>query len=229
MVSGGCGKHPTNVAPMNKLACGLADGTVSEATWAEFNDPERMEQYRAEQQEAVDEKERKEKDEADMEEFIAAGRYKDAQAQPHLRFEQEKEVAMMKRKTESAEKAKTRQLVMEVLSSKYDKMNLEAIKAKNPAKYEKIYEEEDVKVKASLATKAAKAQVPPKDPRLVALDLKKANAVELKNTKGKSKFLDRKKPDEDHRSFREMMGLKNKEKKRPKEDGNEENEPPVED
>ena len=75
MSSGGCGKHPTNVAPVNKLTCGLAGGTVSEATWADFNDPER-EQYRAEQQEAADDKEREDKAKADM--------------NTHLHFEQKR-------------------------------------------------------------------------------------------------------------------------------------------
>ena len=48
---------------------------------------------------------------------------------------------MIKGKTESAENAKIRQLVTEILSAKYDKKKLKAIKAKNPAKYQKIYEE----------------------------------------------------------------------------------------
>jgi hypothetical protein len=73
---------------------------------ADFNNPRRMEEYRSQQQEAADEKARDEKAEADIEDFIEAGRYAEAAAQPHLRYEQKKEAAKLKQKTESAENAK---------------------------------------------------------------------------------------------------------------------------
>jgi hypothetical protein len=105
---------------------------------------------------------------------------------------------------------------------------LEALEAKDPAKYQKILDEEQANVKASLANKAAESQAPPKDPRLLALDLKKSKAVENKKGKGrKSNFLDSKKANVDNRSVREMLGWKKKKKKKKKE-GDEENEPPAE-
>jgi hypothetical protein len=90
------------------------------------------------------------------------------------------------------------------------------------------FDKKQANVKASLASKAAEAQAPPKDPRLLALDLKKSKAVENKKSKGgESNFFDSKKTNVDNRSVREMLGLKKKEKKRPKKEGEEENEPPA--